>query len=322
MNSENTVKVSVCCGTFNHKPYLRECLESLLMQKTSFEYEILLHDDASTDGTTEIVKEYAAKYPERIRPVIQTVNQYSSNTRAIITTFLLPLARGEYISLCEGDDYWTDPFKLQKQVDVMENDPDISLCLHPAVSLKPNGRKKIRSLYAKSQPACITDIIRWKQLFWPTASLLYRKEMMTDYPDFCLKCHIGDAPLVHYMAIRGKVYYLNEAMSVYRKNVPGSHSDRCRNISDPDRQEICRTEFEMLDGFNRLTKYIYNFHFIKRKLYVQSCILSRRRNYFRIKVYDGFYADLKQMPAKERLRLWKKIYLSPLFKRHIYKTNT
>lgn len=314
-NKEYTVKVSICCATYNHRPYLRKCLDSLLMQKTSFEYEILIHDDASTDGTTDIIKEYAAKYPGRIRPVIQTFNQYSNKTRAIVTTFLLPLAKGKYISLCEGDDYWIDPLKLQKQVEVMDNDPDVSLCVHPAVSVKSNGEKKIYSKYGKSQIACITDIIRWKQLFWPTASFMYRKEMMKNYPDFCLKCHIGDAPLVYYMAIQGKVYYLNEAMSVYRRNVPGSHTGRYRNMSDADRQEIYATEFDLLDGCNGLTNYRYHFHFTKRKLQLQSRILSKRRNYFRIKVYHGFYKELKQMPVKTRLGLWMKIYLSPLYKR-------
>ena len=115
MDTGKDIKVSVCCITYNHLPYLRQCLDGLLMQKTTFDFEILLHDDASTDGTTDIVREYAAAYPDLIRPVIQTENQYSSKTRAIITTYLLPLAKGKYIALCEGDDYWTDPLKLQSK---------------------------------------------------------------------------------------------------------------------------------------------------------------------------------------------------------------
>src|SRR5690606_15609661 len=109
------VRVSICCITYNHEPFIRQCLDGFLMQQGDFEYEILIHDDASTDGTTKIIQEYELKYPEIIKPIIQTQNQYSQGVRGINFIYNFPRAKGEYIAMCEGDDYWTDPLKLQKQ---------------------------------------------------------------------------------------------------------------------------------------------------------------------------------------------------------------
>ena len=111
--------VSIITLTYNHEPYIRECLDGNLMQQTSFKFELLIHDDASTDNTANIIREYAAKYPNIIKPIYQTENQYSQKV-PIGCTYLYPRAQGKYIALCEGDDYWTDPLKLQKQVDFLE----------------------------------------------------------------------------------------------------------------------------------------------------------------------------------------------------------
>ena len=127
--SEKTPLVSVCTLAYNHEPYIRECLDGILMQKTNFAFELLIHDDASTDGTADIIREYEAKYPDIIKPIYQTENQYSKGVK-INATIQFPRAKGKYIALCEGDDYWTDPLKLQKQVDFMEANPNCSLCCH------------------------------------------------------------------------------------------------------------------------------------------------------------------------------------------------
>lgn len=319
MDEKERIKVSVCCVAYNHEPYLRQCLEGLLMQKTSFKYEILIHDDASTDGTTGVIREYAATYPDRIFPLIQTENQYSTKTRAIITTYLLPLARGKYIALCEGDDYWTDPLKLQKQVDVLEADSGISICTHLATTLYTNGREKVHIPYKESRVVPLVDIIRRKQAYWPTASFVYRKELMKNYPAFCLNCHAGDAPLILYMAVQGKVYYLNEVMSVYRRRTPGSHTYRAVRLNDTTRRQTIQTELDMLDGFNARTNYEYNVNFINRKVYVQSAMLARRRTW-RINAYNGFYDDLRLLPLKMRIKSLIKIYLLPILRGNIFRT--
>lgn len=126
----NKPLVSICCLTYNHRPFIEKCLDGFLMQKTTFPVEILIHDDCSTDGTTEIVKEYAAKYPDLIFPIYEEVNQYQNGHAGDIDFFNYKRARGKYIAYCEGDDYWTDPLKLQKQVDFMEANPEYSVCFH------------------------------------------------------------------------------------------------------------------------------------------------------------------------------------------------
>ena len=120
--------VSICCITYNHENYIRDAIEGFLMQKTTFPIEIIIHDDASTDKTAEIVKSYAEKHPDLILPILQAENQYSKGIP--ISTYAYPKARGKYIAFCEGDDYWTDPYKLQKQVDFLESNPDCSWCFH------------------------------------------------------------------------------------------------------------------------------------------------------------------------------------------------
>lgn len=126
----NTPLVSICCITYNHAQFIRKCLDGFLMQQTDFPIEILIHDDCSTDGTTEIIREYEAKYPDLIFPLYEEENQYQQGKAAEIDFYNYRRARGKYIAYCEGDDYWTDPLKLQKQVDFMEANPEYSICWH------------------------------------------------------------------------------------------------------------------------------------------------------------------------------------------------
>ena len=133
----NNPIVSICCLTYNHAQFIRKALDGFLMQEPPTGvpaeepwYEILIHDDCSTDGTTEIIKEYKTKYPDRIFPLYETENQYSKVGVGGMDLFNYRRARGKYIAYCEGDDYWTDPQKLQKQVDFMETHPDYSICFH------------------------------------------------------------------------------------------------------------------------------------------------------------------------------------------------
>lgn len=129
---DSDIMVSICCITYNQASYIRDALEGFVNQKTDFAYEVLIHDDASTDGTADIIREYADRYPDLIFPILQTENQYSKGLTNVSGTFNFPRARGKYIAMCEGDDYWTDDRKLQKQVDYLEANPGCSLCFHSA----------------------------------------------------------------------------------------------------------------------------------------------------------------------------------------------
>ena len=119
---DSDIKISIICNAFNHARYIRDTLDGFVMQKTDFKFEILIHDDASTDETADIIREYEAKYPDLIKPIYQKENQYSKDVW-ITDVFQLRRSKGKYIALCEGDDYWTDPDKLQKQYDALESHP-------------------------------------------------------------------------------------------------------------------------------------------------------------------------------------------------------
>ena len=127
--SSNIPTVTICCITYKHEKYIRECLNGFIMQKTNFPFEVIVHDDASPDKTADIVREYEAKYPDIIKPIYQTQNQRSLGKKVSLT-YVYPKVRSKYIAICEGDDFWCDPNKLQMQYDFMEAHPDYSLCMH------------------------------------------------------------------------------------------------------------------------------------------------------------------------------------------------
>lgn len=140
INHKSNIIVSICCVTYNHASFIRKALDGFLMQeppscmpedaKLSDWCEILIHDDCSTDGTTEIVRGYAAKYPDVIFPLYEEVNQFTRGGKGRMDLYNYKRVRGRYIAYCEGDDYWTDPHKLQKQVDFMDGHPEYSICFH------------------------------------------------------------------------------------------------------------------------------------------------------------------------------------------------
>ena len=121
--------VTIRCITYNHEPYIRQCLDGFVMQKTNFRFEAIVHDDASTDSTATIIKEYAEKYPDIIKPIFETENQYSKRD-ASLTRIMDNHTHGKYVAMCEGDDYWIDPLKLQKQIDFLEAHPEYSYSCH------------------------------------------------------------------------------------------------------------------------------------------------------------------------------------------------
>lgn len=215
--SSREIMVSICCITYNQESYIRDCLEGFLNQKTDFLYEVLIHDDASSDRTGDIIREYAGRYPNVIKPIIQIENQYSSGLTNVSGTFNFPRASGRYIAMCEGDDYWTDENKLQIQVDYMESNPECSLCFHSAkveVAERAFTEHKMRP-YKGSRIVSPEEIID-KRSGYPTASLLFRTEMVKKLPEFYMNAPIADIPLQLLAAAGGYGYYIDRSMCVYR----------------------------------------------------------------------------------------------------------
>lgn len=217
---KDEILVSVICTAYNHEPYIRSALDGFVMQKTNFRYEVLIHDDASKDNTAQIIREYAEKYPEIIVPVLQTENQHSKGVK-ITNTILRPMIRGKYIALCEGDDFWTDENKLQRQVDFLEAHPDYVACVHNTLVHDCTGKNKDRPYVAQTQEHDVTfEHIAWGMWSaYHTSSLMQRKEFMFDLPDYyhvSIAYGIGDWPRGVWLCQNGKIHFFSEVMSTYR----------------------------------------------------------------------------------------------------------
>ncbi len=209
--------VSICSITYNQAPYIRECLDSFIMQKTDFPFEIIINDDCSTDGTTEIIMEYAEKYPDLIHPIFHDENQYQKGVRGMFLRFVFPKARGKYIALCEGDDYWTDPLKLQKQVDILENNPHLSICATDCISLNMTTGTKKYYTHTNQDVITLNDLLNKGNLI-STLTVMFRVHQITEFSQIHIKQNwvMGDYSLWLWLASKGDIYKLSEATAVYR----------------------------------------------------------------------------------------------------------
>lgn len=228
---EQTPMVSVYTLAFNHERYIRDTIEGVLMQQCPFTVEHLIHDDASTDGTAQIIREYAQQYPDRIFPILQTQNQWSQGI-LIFPTHILPRIRGKYIAVCEGDDYWTDPEKLRKQVEYMEAHPDCTMCITNGQIVDQSGKMPPRNFvpinesdarYYTGKNRVLTLDELYQISFVPTASFLMRRDSFDRLPSsYARPCPNGDMKLRLYHTALGYSYYMDDVTCVYRQNVPNS----------------------------------------------------------------------------------------------------
>lgn len=207
-------KVSVICTVYKHEPYLRQCFDGFVMQKTNFPIEVLVNDDCSPDGSAAIMHEYEAKYPDLFHCIYQKENQYSKGMMPWWEV-LFPMAKGEYIAICEGDDYWTDPYKLQKQVDWMDANPDYIACFHNAVVDYGRGRRRLFNDLNENPYPTAEDIIT-RKWFISTQTLFFRNVLGTDYPEWRHSIKNEDYLLELLLAQKGKFYYMSDVMAVYR----------------------------------------------------------------------------------------------------------
>lgn len=225
--------VSVCVQTYQHAPFIRQCLDGILMQQTTFQFEILLGEDASTDGTREICIEYANQYPDKIRLFLHhRENNIRINdipTGRFNFTYNLFSAKGKYIALCDGDDYWTDPLKLQKQVAVLESNSQYVLTFTKVKSLHPNGKtrtaKILDGLALESFDFTIHDYASGLINFY-TCSVMLRNILNQNIPTYLLQTAVADMPLFLHSLQFGKIKYLPIITAVYRVHAAGIWSGR------------------------------------------------------------------------------------------------
>lgn len=289
---EKRIKVSVFCATFNHEKYIRNALDGFVMQKTDFAFEVLVHDDASTDNTASIVREYQEKYPDIIKPIYQTENQYSKGIK-ISRDILAPIAKGEYFAWCEGDDYWTDPYKLQKQVDFLDGNPDYSGCGHKVqVNYLKTGTVGVKPDITVDTDFSVEDIISWSAPKVHTSTLMLRSELYLNMPE-CFKIKgFGDLQLCMYAAISGRFKALKDVMSVYNNGTVGSWTERMSNNSAGIKYAGNRILL-----YNNINKY-YDYKYDK---FFSEAI---RREKFNISYYSN---DIKAIKLPENRVYYRRI---------------
>ncbi|MDO5687277.1 MAG: glycosyltransferase [Neisseria sp.] len=259
--------VSVDMITYNHEPYIAQAIEGVLMQKTNFKFELVIGEDCSTDRTREICIEYQKKYPEIIKLLLPEKNLgvVKNGDRTI------KACTGKYIALCEGDDYWTDPLKLQKQVDFMEANNDYSMCFHNAyvINKRTNEKKLFNEKKIKST---ITprDVIL-KPWFTPTASFLFRKE---GYPLDALWSDVnGDMQLLFINSTLGKIHYMDEVMSVY--NLFSSNTSLSNRLY-LNYKTMYQKKINLLNEFDKFTRNRYKIYTTVKRAGIYIRILQKR----------------------------------------------
>jgi glycosyltransferase involved in cell wall biosynthesis len=289
-------KVSVTILTYNQAAFIGKTIESALNQVTDFEYEILVGDDFSTDGARDIILDYQRRYPGKVKPVLHPHNLGQNGLLNTLET--LKIAQGQYIAALDGDDYWTNPHKLQKQVDFMDAHPDYSACFHNAFITYEDG-SPTEVVNPDDQKAVIgvDDLIGEEEIwFMATSAVMFRNGLMY-YPDWFMKSTSGDIPRYVILAKQGPIGYLPEIMSVYRKNKAGaSFRDHYRDA------RFLRNRIMMYSGINQETDYKYD-RKLRRNIarYYRMLLDARQYNqsYFRRAGLALHYLYLKTPPATE-----------------------
>lgn len=252
----NQVMVSVCCLVYNHEKYLRQCLDGFIMQKTNFKFEVLIHDDASTDHSADIIREYERKYPDIIKPIYQTENQYSKGV-PISMTYQYPRAKGRYVAFCEGDDCWTSPYKLQRQYQYMEQHPNVGLCVHEAVSCNALNNSYAFVTREKSErDYSVNEVILGGGGIFATNSSFFRRENLQRMPSCFNMSGMGDFQLFVYNTICGGCHYFPDVMSLYNSHVSGSFTDR-HSSNLAMRIEFCKAKLDMLAKVDEFYDFKY-----------------------------------------------------------------
>lgn len=301
---ENDIKVSIICITYNQVSYIEEAIKSFLMQKTNFEFEILIHDDASTDGTTEIVRRYQERYPDKIRTVIQSENQYSKGIR-VAKTFLWPIARGKYIAMCEGDDFWTDSNKLQVQYDYMEAHPDCSTFIHNGWIVSQDKRRVFNSKPI-SDHECkygTEDAIEGLGIKVVTNSYFYRTDIIRRKPSgFFAKSPTGDYVRLIENSLYGYIFYSPKKMSAHRVLAKNSLTVAW-NQNSKLRDEYISKQMIFLDALNEETEGKFDAVIREQKKQQQFEHYVCYRDKDKLK-QEPYRTMLKSMPIKKKIQYY------------------
>lgn len=301
---DTEIAVSVFCSAYNHEKYIRDALDGFVQQKTNFRFEVLVHDDASTDHTAEIIREYEQMYPDIIKPYYQSENQFSKKNGAM-WRIQRERARGKYCAFCEGDDYWTDPLKLQKQYDIMERNPDCSFCMHKVRILDlldhrddqfypPFELEEGRIDNREFLKYILNDYtFQTSSFFMKLSDFIDIHERNDGYSEFNLN---GDCRILFYVPLVGNVYYIPDEMSSYRWMAEGSWNRK--HLYQVPISELILQRERKIEAYTVYDKYTnYQYH----DLCLYSIINLQYQNY-----KDG--NDYKNLLKKPYRNIYQKRY--------------
>lgn len=317
------IQVSIICTAYNHELYIKNAIEGFLSQETNFAFEVIIHDDASIDETPNIIMDYHMRFPNIIIPILQKENQHSKGNR-IFPTYINPIIRGKYIAHCEGDDFWIDSSKIQKQYEALEYNQNCDICFHPARADYPNGSSRIMCLYSKSEKFFpIGDVILGGGGFIPTASVFYRKEVRGSIDEFFEKYGkfpVGDVMLQFFASKRGGALYLPMIGSVYRVTSVGSWSSRMKNDSK-FAFDIRKKVMIWNEKLNEFSNYEYEDYFNKKIMriligYIKNPYMEKDERIYFLQNYSS-YLDKKAIIRCKILFLLG--YLKKFAKKSLFK---
>lgn len=313
---QNNVEVSIICVTYNQEKYIEKAIKSFLMQKTNFNYEIIIHDDASTDRTQQIIKSYEAKYPNLVRTIIEEKNVHSQD-KSVFEHSLINV-NGKYIAMCDGDDFWTDEYKLQKQYDALEKNPNCFSCVHivatcnedesPNVVVKPSKKYNLKEGIIKQDDFAKLLFVRAStKCPFQTTSYFYRKEVALEAlsSNWCIgRRKYFDANMLKLFLIYGDVYFVNEILSMHRKNAINSITDATKKDKSIRPHEMLKLIKEDLN-FDKYTNNKYHKYLMTEVynylLYTKEIKINEKENKELMKEYNlsnfGFikYSGLKRL---------------------------
>lgn len=263
MSSDKKIRVTVYCMAYNHANYIEQTLNGFVSQNTNFSVKYIIHDDASTDNTAEIIKRYEKQYPELIHGIYQHENQYSKGEK-ILAKFILPHIEGDYVAVCEGDDYWSDSSKLQRQIDMLDSNINCFMSVHKTKEIHEDGTAT-GFFYPNEQLE--TGIIKREEFLklrygFHTSSYVFRKNEWIKYinnpPSFKLTYGVGDVPYLLYFGSLGDVAYIEREMSCYRRGVATSWSVQHAKSNTVSLANHASQIFEMYVEFDKYTDGQFN----------------------------------------------------------------
>lgn len=336
----NKFLVYVSCMTYNHSAFIEETLNGFCSQQTTFPFVCAIIDDASTDGEPEVIRKYLNNHfdvgdnnitkKEETLDFELTFTRHETNINCYFLVLFLKYNHhrkkpkfpyvaewrnnSKYVALCEGDDYWIDSNKLQKQVDFLETHPDYSMTCHRTLLYSNKRKKYIGENYCYDHNSVVDtkDIINRGGLFISTCSIIYRKEIRDNYPNYCKQCPVGDYPLQIMAAMKGKIYYFDNIMSVYRVSNVNSWMGKQQwgTISEQNLNRIDKM-INMFKGFSMDYPAYKKLFDIRTAHYLITQFPSRFSNQGRdLKKYIDYYqSEFDKFPF-----IWKLIYRFRLIK--------